>query len=273
MNTKKLYFQFGKNWANFLRYLNEERIHIAKLSLETMLNQKSLKGKAFLDVGCGSGLYSLAAKQMGAKVVSFDYDLDSVKCAQELKNKFFHNDPDWIIEQGSVLDGSYLATLGKFDIVYAWGVLHHTGHMWQAIENISHSVSTDGILYLSIYNDQGFYSKLWKKIKLAYNKLPRYFRFVYLSIFFAYFVFKNLFVSFITGNLKIFIDNIKNYKKNRGMSYWHDIVDWIGGYPFEVSKPEAVFDFYKIRNFTLLKLKTCGSGLGCNEYIFKKIEH
>lgn len=59
-------------------------------------------------------------------------------------------------------------------------------------------------------------------------------------------------------------------KKNRGMSVWHDLVDWVGGYPFEVAKPEEIFDFYRTKGFTLVRLKTCGGGLGCNEYVFIK---
>ena len=56
----------------------------------------------------------------------------------------------------------------------------------------------------------------------------------------------------------------------RGMSRWHDMVDWVGGYPFEVSKPEEVFYLFKSQGFSLIELKTCAGELGCNEYVFKK---
>lgn len=59
-------------------------------------------------------------------------------------------------------------------------------------------------------------------------------------------------------------------KNNRGMSAWRDIVDWAGGYPFEVAKPEEVFDFFQAKGFSLKKLKTCAGGLGCNEFVFVK---
>jgi 2-polyprenyl-6-hydroxyphenyl methylase/3-demethylubiquinone-9 3-methyltransferase len=52
------------------------------------------------------------------------------------------------------------------------------------------------------------------------------------------------------------------------MSVWYDLVDWVGGYPFEVAKPEEVFDFYRKRGFELSRLKTSGGGLGCNEFVF-----
>ena len=58
------------------------------------------------------------------------------------------------------------------------------------------------------------------------------------------------------------------YDKNRGMSRWRDIIDWVGGYPYEVAKPEEIHDFYRARGFTLMKMKCGGVGLGCNEFVF-----
>src|SRR5947207_3971976 len=120
-------FEFGKNWARFLEGLSEERISQAETSLRRMLGTARLDGKSFLDIGCGSGLFSLAAWRMGAQVLSIDFDPQSVGCAQELRSRFFPGDLQWRIEEGSALDAAYLRSLGTFDIVYSWGVLHHTG--------------------------------------------------------------------------------------------------------------------------------------------------
>ncbi len=148
-------FEFGKNWTSFLRVLNAERIQEAITSLQTMLEIHTLDNKTFLDIGCGSGLFSLAARMLGGSVYSFDYDPQSVACTKELEKRYFSNDENWIINEGSVLDQGYIQTLGQFDIVYSWGVLHHTGSMWQAIENVVLPVSLEGNFYISIYNDQG----------------------------------------------------------------------------------------------------------------------
>lgn len=261
-------FQFGKNWSRFLEHLNNDRILEAEKSLEEKLGCEDLNGKTFLDIGSGSGLFSLAAYRLGAKVFSFDYDQDSVNCTKYLQGKYAKNDPRWSVEQGSVLNKDFLKKFGKVDILYSWGVLHHTGHMYRAFENVSDMVNDGGLLFISIYNDQGGSSSRWKRIKKTYNNsgcltkliLSYYTLFRQWSITFA----KDFLTS---GNpLKSWINYGKN---NRGMSAWHDVVDWVGGYPFEVAKPEEIFDFFKEKGFDLQLLKTCAGGIGCNEYVFK----
>src|SRR6478672_8562065 len=129
-------FTFGANWASFLNTLDDDRIAAAEGSLREWLGVTDLKGLRFVDVGCGSGLFSLAASRLGARVHSFDYDKASVASTQELKRRYCPLNTEWSISTGSALDRNYLQSLGKFDVVYSWGVLHHTGAMWQAMENV-----------------------------------------------------------------------------------------------------------------------------------------
>ena len=260
-------FEFGKNWSNFLKNLSEHQIIEAKRKLEEWLG--NIEGKTFLDIGCGSGIHSLVARILGAKVYSFDYDENSVNCTKLLKEKYFKNDKDWVIEHGNVLDEKYMKSLGKFDIVYSWGVLHHTGNMWKALDIVSNNVKDSGKLYIAIYNTQVYWTRYWKFVKKTYNK----------NTFFKYF-WTLFYISFNTS--KGFIKDImllrnplhryKEYKKNRGMSIYYDLIDWIGGYPFETAKPEEIFSFYYQRGFILQKLYTANGGHGCNEFLFKKIK-
>jgi SAM-dependent methyltransferase len=260
-------FEFGANWTRFLHVLDDRRIQGAVDSLRTMLGVRDLAGKTFIDVGCGSGLFSLAAYRLGARVFSFDFDPKSVGCALELRRRFANEDRAWQIEEGSALDRAYLDSLGRFDVVYSWGVLHHTGSMWAALENLAPLVQSSGVLFVAIYNDQGTRSKRWTKVKRIYNSTPAGLRFAVL--------WPTLMVTWGPRLLKDLLtlrprSQWTAYGRDRGMSPWHDHVDWIGGYPFEVAKPEEVFRFFRDRGFTLINLETAGGTVGCNQFVFRK---
>ena len=260
-------FEFGNNWKKFLDNLTDERIKEAEKSLKNWLGIENLHEKSFLDIGSGSGLFSLAAKNLGAEVYSFDYDMESVNCTQYLHDKFYKNDGTWKVERGDILDEHYLSKFSQFDIVYSWGVLHHTGNMYKAFENADKLVKDGGWLYIAIYNDQGRQSRSWKRIKKAYNKCPKFLRFLILIPCFIRLWFPT-FVYDLT-RCKPFA-TWKYYVKNRGMSPWRDVVDWVGGYPFEVAKPEQIFQYFHEKGYTLEMMETEGKGLGCNQFVFRK---
>lgn len=262
-------FEFGKNWNSFLLTLNPTRIEVSVQSLRDMLEADSLVGRSFLDVGCGSGLFSLAAKHLGAsRIVSFDYDNEAVECTKELKSRYFPIDETWRIERGDALDQEYLGHLGQFDIVYSYGVLHHTGNLWQALSNIAQTVHSGGKLFIAIYNDQGWASRAWLSVKMLYNRLPDWAKPLFTAMFIpaadAPYVLNNL------ARRKMPWDHWTNYYSRRGMSRMHDITDWVGGLPFEVAKPDAIFNFFRSRGFVLDRLITCGGGHDNNQFVFTR---
>jgi 2-polyprenyl-6-hydroxyphenyl methylase/3-demethylubiquinone-9 3-methyltransferase len=223
------------------------------------LSPFSLAGRTFLDVGSGSGLFSLAASRLGAEVTSLDFDPQSVACTEEMKRRFGGGSAAWRINQGSVLDQGYLAPLGRFDVVYAWGVLHHTGAMWDAMENVAGLVKPGGLLYLAIYNDQGWRSKYWRVVKRLYNS-NRLLRGLVLVLHVWYLYFLRAVVRRVRGK----------GRPPRGMSLWHDTIDWLGGYPFDVARPDEVVNFYRQRGFEPVEIRTCGRRSGCNEFVLRK---
>jgi 2-polyprenyl-3-methyl-5-hydroxy-6-metoxy-1,4-benzoquinol methylase len=263
-------FEFGQNWSQFLPNIDQERIQQAETSLKDMLEVDSLIGKTFLDIGSGSGLFSLAARRLGARVHSFDFDPKSVFCTRELKKNYFPDDDSWKIEEGSVLDSEHMKSLGQFDVVYSWGVLHHTGDLWTAMENAQQHVAPEGKFFIALYNDTGSQSARWLWVKKTYNGLPGILRAPFAALVFIPSEMKLIVKSVVTLNPRRYTDSWTNYQRNRGMTKWRDIIDWVGGYPYEASTPDQVFDFCRARGFLLTKLKCGGVGLGCNEFVFVK---
>jgi 2-polyprenyl-6-hydroxyphenyl methylase/3-demethylubiquinone-9 3-methyltransferase len=261
-------FRFGSNWLDYAKHLDSARIAEAEKSLRALLQRDRLDGLTFLDIGSGSGLSSLAARRLGARVMSFDYDVDSVSCTESLREEYFSGDPDWRVAQGSVLDSEYLSSLGTFDIVYSWGVLHHTGRMYDAIRNAAARVNSGGQFVVALYRKTrlcGFWTieKRWyagaspaaqRLAVTAFTGLQR--------------------LAFLLEG-KSFRDYVTNYASVRGMNYIHDVRDWVGGYPYESISPAEVDTFMKdlafehVRSF--VKPYSVGVfGSGCDEYVYKR---
>jgi 2-polyprenyl-6-hydroxyphenyl methylase/3-demethylubiquinone-9 3-methyltransferase len=252
-------FDFGSNWGEFSkRRIDRQRLEQACQSLQSLLEKNSLAGKSFLDVGCGSGLFSIAAHRLGAtKVVGIDINPRCIEVSQSNRDALASGAPiEFHIT--SALEPDQLKRFGIFDFVYAWGSLHHTGSMWAAVHNVSACVAPQGILVLAIYNKH-VTSPVWKIIKYTYNQVPSFIQ------HFMVFIFAG-----IIYIAKLLVTQTNPLKKERGMDFWFDVIDWIGGYPYEYATPEEIKHFVCDQGLELRRYIDSQVPTGCNEFVFER---
>jgi len=266
--AEKITFSFGKNWQEYVEHqLTPEREGIALKHLKDSLARQDLRGLAFLDVGCGSGLFSLAAYRLGAeRIISLDVDPFSVQCCQELRARA-GQPAHWQVRHGSILDAPVVAGLDLADVVYAWGSLHHTGKMWEAIRNAGSRVRPGGTLFLSIYNRvQGRgSSEYWLRIKKLYNRSSAP---VKRLMEVAYSIRHGLLPQLL--RLRNPARYFREYQQQRGMSFWIDAKDWLGGYPYEYADTGEILRFCSRElNMELLDLNPTNT-TGTNEFRFRR---
>jgi len=151
------------------------------------------------------------------------------------------------------------------DVVYSWGVLHHTGNMNQTVRNAASLVRPQGTLIIALYGKTP-YCETWKRIKRWYctaneakkQSAERW----YVRLFGVYLLLRG----------KRLKNHIANYSKKRGMDFIHDVRDWLGGYPYESIAPQDLVDPSSPLGFTCVKQRVRRrSGLfgsGCDEYVF-----
>lgn len=257
-------FTFGRNWRRFLKSYTPERQKIAKDALLKFLGLPDLKGKTFLDIGSGSGIHAAAAFLAGAeRIHCFDYDPDSVMATRYMHEKM-GAPANWTIEQASVLDDAYMASLGKFDIVYSWGVLHHTGDQWKAIANAASCAGEESRFFIALYAKEAYIDwEYWQDVKRRYNeagmlgKLWMEVRYVWIHVL----------NEECSGWLKL-PKMIYDYKQSRGMALWSDVRDWLGGWPTEFSSVQEIHTF--ARDKLGMSIVNLNVGEGNTEFLLMK---
>jgi 2-polyprenyl-3-methyl-5-hydroxy-6-metoxy-1,4-benzoquinol methylase len=259
-------FDFGRNWDDYsLARIDDERLRLAVDSINNLLGCDTIRGLTFLDVGCGSGLFSIAATMCGAaRVIGVDVNQKcvdvSIRNWSQLSEKAENvTMPDFKV--GSALDSTFMRDLGVFDVVYAWGSLHHTGDMWSAISNAAGCVKRPGgTLVMAIYNAHWSCAG-WTLIKKVYNLSPRFIK----SLF-------NLVFGGVIYAAKFLVTGRNPLQKERGMDFWYDVIDWLGGYPYEYASSKEIVERMQHMGFSLRTCVPPSAPTGCNEFVFDVAE-
>ena len=263
-------FEFGRNWTRFLGVVDLNRIQHAQDSLSELLGRDSLTGKQVpgYRVGQRTLQSGRAPARCAGRVVRLRPAVGRRDSRAEAPLRC-QTIPTGVSSRVRSWTKGYVGSLGSFDVVYSWGVLHHTGAMWRALDLAQRLVNDEGLLAIAIYNDRGSQSARWRHIKRTYSRLPRVFKTPFAALVSAPEEMKGLVRSILTGRPGDYVRSWTQYDTRRGMSHWHDIIDWVGGFPYECARPDTIFSFFKQRGFTLERL-TIGGGLGCSEYVFRR---
>ncbi len=260
-------YGFGRNWAEFIeQHFTEERIDVAQRHLLNFLKREDLEELTFLDIGCGSGLHSLGAYRAGAaRITGFDYDPDSVETSKKLR-EWAGEPANWTVCQGSVLDRAFVESLEKADVVYSWGVLHHTGDMWNAIENAASRMKDDAVFYIALYTADVYTDptpEYWLDVKRRYNRAGALRR----KLMEWAYAWKFTIVPELRSRRNP-LKRILRHQATRGMSYWTDVRDWLGGYPMEFAGIAETKTFCGDR--LGLELLNINAGEANTEYLFRR---
>jgi len=258
------HFAFGENWQSFAKLLDNKRIEEAEAGMTRLFPNGELDGATFLDVGCGSGLSSLAATRLGvARIDAVDLDPNSVAATTEMLSTYAKDIP-WTARIKSVFDLNP-AEQNQYDIVYSWGVLHHTGDMWRAVKYAALMVKPGGYFAIALYRKTPS-CDFWTREKQFYSRAPRLIQTLLRTVYMTAFLARTL------RHGESPIAHIRNYHSARGMSWFHDVHDWLGGYPYESASAESVRAFLEKLGFKIVRefVGEVGNGIwgsGCDEYV------
>lgn len=260
-------FDFGNNWADFsANALDDESVQRARQEFSALLERAGgVRGKSFIDIGFGQGLSLLSAAAEGARVVGVDIN---PKCGEVLRRNRVHfpgvvDDVPVVI--GSILEDRTLERVreiapdhGRFDIVHSWGVLHHTGDMELAVRNAAGMVKPGGHFVVALYN-RHWSSLPWLAIKYVYCKAPRVIQQLLVALLYP--------VIYVA---KLLVTRADPRKQQRGMDFFYNVVDWVGGYPYEFASREEVLALVQPLGFQPVAFVPAEVPTGCNEFVFQR---
>jgi SAM-dependent methyltransferase len=252
-------FSFGKNWQSFSNSsLSQERILRARKAFHDLFDGIELRGKRFIDIGFGQGLSLLFAIESGAEAFGIDNDMEN-SSALETTRTIMNCAQIPVVQIVSILDSAFVRRHEhQFDIVHSWGVLHHTGDMTKAIENACALVSDNGYFICSIYNKH-WTSPIWKRIKWMYNVLPSPFQRVIIGVLYPIIYCAKWLA---TGKSPTIME--------RGMDFFHNVVDWVGGYPYEYATMKEIMDLVCRQGLHCIRGFSAKVPTGCNEFVFRR---
>jgi 2-polyprenyl-3-methyl-5-hydroxy-6-metoxy-1,4-benzoquinol methylase len=262
------HFDFGKNWVSYAKKgLTPDRFAAAQNEMKLLMADIPLAGKSFLDIGFGQGLSLFAAQEAGAQVCGCD---SNPLCGDALRvtASKIGATPDFPVVIGSILSEQTCDSLRAlspaadrlFDIVLAWGVLHHTGNLAKAFAHAVSLTRKNGYLIVALYN-RHWSSPAWNIVKHCYCASPSIIQRLMVGI-----------GAIIIAAAKLLVTRQNPFKQQRGMSFSHNVVDWIGGYPYEYASIDEVIAMGARQGCTCSKVVKAQVPTGCNEFIFIRTE-
>ena len=267
--TKKQ-FNFGENWREFSHHaLTPDRVQQAREDFADLFSGIPLRDRSFLDIGFGQALSLLLATGAGCRSVGCDINPICAEILAENRQRFF---PELTNVQipvvvGSILDEAILERLrgltgeaGRetYDIVHSWGVLHHTGDMWRGIQHAASLVGPEGHLVLALYAHH-WSSGTWKVIKWSYVRVPSVVRRLFIALLYP-----------VIYLAKFLVTRRDPREQKRGMDFYYDVVDWVGGYPYEYVKAEDLARRVEELGFKNTRVIRATVPTGCNEFVFAR---
>ena len=261
-------FDFGQNWIEYSRAaLTAERMESAEADFSKLYRGIALEGRSFLEIGFGQGMSVVFAARAGARVVACDINPKCATALAETAKKFPGVDVSGIpLIFGSILDDKTTEALraaapqgrAAYDVVHSWGVLHHTGDMGRALRTAASLVADGGHLMAAIYN-RHWSSRPWRWIKRLYVGSPGWARRLLVAL-----------CTVVIYIAKWAVTKRNPLLKERGMDFHYDVVDWVGGFPYEYASVAEFTRAARPLGLELVRAVPAQVPTGCNEYVFRK---